>query len=76
MNEIVTESQVRRRYMELDRKFHPDKNDPTTSGRNRPTIHPYRDLHTILSVANFFRDLPVAGPLPLMLLFVRYRSVG
>ena len=28
MNEIVTESQVRRRYMELARKFHPDKMIP------------------------------------------------
>ena len=44
MNEIVTESQVRRRYMELARKFHPDKNNPSTSGRNREEATTYFQL--------------------------------
>ena len=41
MNEIVTENKVRRRYMELARKFHSDKNNPTTSGRNREEATTY-----------------------------------
>ena len=44
MNEIVTEHMVRRRYMELARKFHPEKNNPTTSGRNREEATTYFQL--------------------------------
>ena len=44
MNEIVTEHMVRRRYIELARNFHPDKNNPTTSGRNREEATTYFQL--------------------------------
>ena len=44
LNEIVTERQVRRRYIELARKYHPDKNVPAKSGRNKEEATNYFQL--------------------------------
>jgi len=30
----ISERHIRRRYMEMARKFHPDKNNPEETGRN------------------------------------------
>ena len=35
LSDNVSERQVRRRYIELARKYHPDKNEPAESGRNK-----------------------------------------
>ena len=44
LNEILTERQARRRYIELARKYHPDKNVPAESGRNSEQATTYFQL--------------------------------
>jgi len=34
LHDEITERHVRRRYMQMARKYHPDKNNPEESGRN------------------------------------------
>ena len=40
----VSERQVRRRYIELARKYHPDKNVPAESGQNKEEATIYFQL--------------------------------
>jgi hypothetical protein len=40
----ATERKIRRRYIELARKFHPDKNNPSESGRNHEEATQYFQL--------------------------------
>ena len=40
----VSERQVRRKYMELARKYHPDKNVPAKSGRDKEEATIYFQL--------------------------------
>ena len=44
LSDNVSERQVRRRYIELARKYHPDKNVPAESGRNKEEATVYFQL--------------------------------
>ena len=44
ISDNISERQVRRRYMVLDRKYHPDKNVPTKSGRDKEEATIYFQL--------------------------------
>ena len=51
----VSERQVRRRYMDLARKYHPDKNVPAESGRNKEEATIYFQL--INNAQQFLRNI-------------------
>ena len=50
----VTERQVRRRYMEMARIHHPDKNDPTKTGRNHDEATQFFQL--LNNAQSYLRD--------------------
>ena len=44
LEDNVTERHIRRRYMEMARKYHPDKNNPEETGRNHEEATQYFQL--------------------------------
>ena len=44
LEDNATERQIRRRYIEMARKYHPDKNNPSESGRNHEEATKYFQL--------------------------------